>query len=128
MKFFREYVGVLAVLLEFYVACDRRCHRYLPIICDFNRQDEKTPSTADDSGRGREAAGAHGAQIMNGQIGGGNAFIEFQLSEDRKGSGRIDQRGDRAAVNYALVLSQFVANFQMNADFAPAYLAKFETE
>lgn len=103
-------------LLEFYVACDRSCHRYLLVVCDFNRQDEETPSAA------------HGPQIMNGQIGGGNAFIKFQLSEDRKGSGRIDQRGDRAAVNYTLVLSQLVANFQVNADFAPAYRAKFETE
>jgi hypothetical protein len=65
---------------------------------------------------------------MDGEIGCGNAFVNLDLSKDGEGGGRIDQRSNRATVNHTLILSQFVADSQVNGDRARAYLAQFETE
>src|SRR6267142_6749250 len=119
--------GFRPFLLEFYVTCHCGCYQNLLLVRDYDRKDKQTSPAPDNPGPGRQAARVCGTQVMNRQIGGGNAFVDLHLSEDREGSRGIDQRSNRATVNDALILFQLVADFQVNADCARADLAKLET-
>ena len=91
-------------------------------------KDKQTSPAPDNSGPGREAARVGGAQVMNRQIGGRDAFVNLELSEDGEGSRRINQRSNRAAMNHTLILLQFVADIQVNTDHSLAYFSQFEAE
>jgi hypothetical protein len=56
MRFLGEPVGILAILLKFYVTCHCGRHQDLLIVSDFDRKDKQTSPAADNPGPGREAA------------------------------------------------------------------------
>ena len=65
---------------------------------------------------------------MNGQVGGRYAFVNLELSEEGEGRSRINEGGNRSTMNHTLVLSQIVADVQMNTHYSAAYFAQLETE
>jgi hypothetical protein len=125
MSIFGEFAEVF---LEFYVGCHRCGYQNVLVIHDLNREDKQASPSPNYARRGRDAAGRNWSQIMYREVGCRYTFGKFELREDSKGGGRVDQRGNRAAMNGSLVLLQLVANIKVNADFTPAYLAQLEAE
>ena len=65
---------------------------------------------------------------MNSEVCSCYTLACLKLRYHGKCRSRIDQGSDCAAVHHALVLFEFIANFNPNAGLAVSYLAEFEAE
>src|ERR1044072_3576924 len=81
-----------------------------PVIKYVCRDYQQPPPGPQNPGSGGRAAGGQRPQVVDGQIDGRNLFLRRQQRKDGKSGRGVYQRGDRAAMNHAVVLRKFTAN------------------
>src|SRR2546423_14903860 len=99
-----------------------------PLVFDFDIDDKATPATANNARLCRQLPGRNGAKVMDGQVCRRHFFVCFNRSENHECGRCIDKRSYRAAMNYALVLLQLVANIEADSYLAALHLTQFEAQ